>query len=497
MTSTAERRQDLAAGRRSAAAETLLMKALDLEGRAEFEAARRTYRELTLFFPIAPETQWASRRIQETDLLIAEKALYERIHQNAKLVLSRVGMNIAGSPELLYILMQADAVDLDNTEACLVPLKADYVERCLETVPDRLPADPGRNSFGTGGTPPFLKRESDDELRAAGREEFEEIIRAASRWSDVVGMLSAPVRTDHTMTDYDCALLMEREFPGLKMICTQGMSDRETSFLSGKDHWLDGTSLMSSLAPMNSVVSPFIRSVSSGNNLLLLDFSIAGASAPRSPEGLLTLVHAEVLFMMVLAQTLRPGTVCVHGGIPGLMGPGGDLTYSSPVQALVNAAMARLNLWVTGFPSAQSGGSTSLADDLQGAVFESARSRGIMRRCVVHMVRHALGAMGNLTYFSPAKFLEDCRQEAFATREYAAGAAVVPPLHLPADDSALEGIREMAEKGNPMVTDHSLRHVDSFRRWEELASGPEGPLTGAGARPPVLTERLGVQAQLA
>jgi len=44
------------------------------------------------------------------------------------------------------------------------------------------------------------------------------------------------------------------------------------------------------------------------------------------------------------------------------------------------------------------------------------------------------------------------------------------PLYFPGDDEALEGIREVAEKGNPKFADHTLSNVDSFRLWEDIIS---------------------------
>jgi trimethylamine---corrinoid protein Co-methyltransferase len=41
------------------------------------------------------------------------------------------------------------------------------------------------------------------------------------------------------------------------------------------------------------------------------------------------------------------------------------------------------------------------------------------------------------------------------------------PLYFPGDHHALAGIREIAEKGNPKNADHTLKHVDSFRQWED------------------------------
>ena len=260
---------------------------------------------------------------------------------------------------------------------------------------------------------------------------------------------------------------MEAEFSGLKMTTTNGMSDEEATFLKGKEHWVDGTSLITSFAPMETMVEPFLRSARIGNNLLLLDLTIAGMSGSGSPEALLTQIHAQVLFMMVVAQTVNPGISCMHGGIPGILETG-DLSYSSPYQTLINAAMARVNLWITKFPSAQSGGSTSLIELTPQAVSESELSRNSLRKYGVHIVRHAMGVLGSLNFFSLEKFVEDCNRERQAKQIF----TDIPkdkgiiPLYFPADDKSMEGLREIVEKGNPRNADHTLQHVDSFRLWE-------------------------------
>jgi trimethylamine--corrinoid protein Co-methyltransferase len=416
------------------------------------------------------EAEIARQRLEDMDRLIVEKELYARVDRNARMLLSSIGMNLTESPLILKLLLDADAIDLNNDSAPLVPLRPEHVERCLDLAPREFPGDPGPNTFGTGGTPPFYQSEGEELLRPALRPEFEEIVHIAAKWSSVVDIFSVPVQTEKSMTDYDCALSMDKGFPGLKMISTRKMDSSQSSYLSGKNDWLDGTSLISGFTPMSNMVAPFMRSAGNGSNLLLLDLSIAGANAPHSPEALLTFIHAQVLFMMVLVQTVRPGTVCVHGGIPGIIGRGGNITYSSPVQWLLNEAMARLNLWVTGLPSAQSGGSTSVSDDLQQAVEESRHSRNKIRRYGAHMIRHAFGALGNLQFFNPLKFEEDCRSEAEAKRcidKNAIGEISVLPLHFPADDLAMEAIFEFARKGNPRLTDHTLKNVDVFRQWEE------------------------------
>ncbi len=444
--------------------------ALSLEVGYDFERAKKIYRALRNDQKNAALLHHVKNRLNEIDELIAEKRIYERIHRNAKRVLNEIGIDISQHPALMEILMAADAIDFERATALFIPLKTDYIERCLEIVPREMRFDPGPNAFGTGATPPFLKRCDNDELRPASKDEFLQIVAEAGRHEDVVKIFSLPVATERSIRGVDVAQMMEKGFRGLKMTASCYMDDDEAGFLTGKDHWLDGTSLVTSLGVMTSMIDPFLRSVRLGNNLLLLDLTIAGVSGPQSPEALLTQIHAQILFMMVLAQTLSPGVTCIHGGIPDVVGPDGDLSYSSPSQPLLNAAMARLNLWVTGFPSAQSGGSTSLKEVGRAAIEESERSRNTLREYGVHIVRHAMGALGSLNFFSLEKFIEDCKAERLAhkrLRETTSSFGILP-LYFPADDETFEGIREIADKGNPKYADHTLKNVDAFIKWEEV-----------------------------
>ena len=461
----------------SASSLDILLSALIRERWTDFEGARQIYLKLISVRPRSREAQIARKRLAVLDVLVAEKELYARVDHNARKVLSCIGMNISDSPKILKILLDADAIDFNNDTAPLAPLKPDYVEHCLSLVPREFSGDPGPNTFGTGGTPPFYQSgNGDDLLRPASRSEFENIVHVAATWSGVVDIFSVPVKTERSMSDYDCALSMEKGFPGLKMISTQKMTNEQTDHFKGRDDWLDGTSLMTSFRPMSNMVDPFLRSAASGNNLLLLDLSIAGASGPVTPESLLTFIHAQILFMMILVQTVKPGTVCVHGGIPGVVSQDGDISYSNPVQWLLNEAMARLNLWVAGFPSAQSGGSTSVSQDLHQAIEESKNSRNKLRRYGAHMVRHAFGALGNLQFFNRHKFEEDCKAETEARKTIdrnAIGEISVLPLFIPSDEHALEAIFELTTKGSPKITDHSLRNVDVFRKWQERIAREE------------------------
>lgn len=451
-------------------ADETFCKGIFLEKDAQFEEAKAIYKDL--FRHITDETllkkiRW---RMEDIDDLIAEKSVYRRIDENAKRVLTEIGLNISGNPLLMDLLMEADAVDFNNETAIFIPLKRDYIDHCLEQVPRKMPGDPGMNTFGTGATSPFLKRVGDEELRPANREEYIKIIQTVGEQLDVVGIFSLPVACDKSISLFEIAQLMEKTYQGLKMITTNSMNDGEVSFLKDKNHWVDGTSLVTSLAPMNNMVDPFLRSARTGNNLLLIDQSIAGVSGPGSPESFLTQNHAQVIFMMVIAQTVNPGISCIHCGIPSVVDAGGNISYSSPHQTFINAALARVNTWITGFPSAQTGGSTSLSDVTPKALIDSELSRNALRKYGVHIIRHAMGALGSLNFFSLEKFLEDCERERRSKTIFDAITKDkgLIPMYFPSDFQALAGIREIAEKGNPKDADHTLKNVDSFRQWENI-----------------------------
>lgn len=452
-------------------------KGIRLENEAQFDKAKVIYEDL--LGHVADETllEKVRCRMEDIDDLIAEKAVYRRIDENAKRVLTEVGINITDNQPLMDLLAETDAIDFDNETALFIPLKRDYIDRCLEMVPREFPGDPGMNTFGTGATSPFLKRAGDDELRPANREEHKKIIRTAAEQQDIVGIFSLPVACDKSTSLFEIAQLMEKRFQGLKMTTTNTMGDDEVTFLKGKEDWVDGACLISSLAPMNNLVVPFLRSARIGNNLLMIDQSIAGISAPASPEAFLLQVHAQVIFMMVVAQTVNPGIACIHCGIPCVVDAGGNLAYSSPQQTFINAAMARVNTWITKLPSAQTGGSTSLPDVTSQALLDSELSRNTLRKYGVHIVRHAMGALGNLNFFSLKKFLEDCERERRSRKIFDAMPKEmgVMPMLFPADDHALEGIREIAEKGNPKNADHTLTNVDSFRQWEDTLRQAANP----------------------
>jgi trimethylamine--corrinoid protein Co-methyltransferase len=245
--------------------------AVDFETNYEFQKAKKYYTELAKEYPQSPEGAIAGDRIEDMNLLSREKRLYKKIDRDARRIISEIGIDISDSPELMKILMEADAIDFDNEKALYVPLREEYIEECIDMAPTDLEEDPGENAFGVGATPPFLLRPGRDDLLPATKDEFEEICRMADNFKDSIGIFSVPVATDKSISDLECAKMMEKYFSDLKMTFSKNMSDEELKFFHGKEDWLDGTSLITSMTFMPSMVKPFIRSIKNCNNVLLLD----------------------------------------------------------------------------------------------------------------------------------------------------------------------------------------------------------------------------------
>jgi len=124
----------------------LFATALTDEANFEFESARQSYSEIAAHALDSPEAKISQERLAAVDTLIKEKQIYQRIDENAKRVLTDIGVNIASTPRLMDILMEADAVDFESETAVAIPLKRDYIEACLEKVPKK---DQGVGNTGT------------------------------------------------------------------------------------------------------------------------------------------------------------------------------------------------------------------------------------------------------------------------------------------------------------------------------------------------------------
>jgi trimethylamine--corrinoid protein Co-methyltransferase len=245
-------------------------------------------------------------------------------------------------------------------------------------------------------------------------------------------------------------------------------ADDSVKWFGDRDDWHDSIcGLKSPLSCMDNMMDCLVRSAESGNSLRLTTMPLAGRTAPQSPEGCIIINQCEVLFMLAVAQTVHPGMVCMFGGMPCPTKPNGDLAYSEDAMNMLNVAVSRLNMWITGLPTVQSGGSTEVKDPGAQALADGMRGKRILTEFGVHNARHCFGVLDNLNFFSLEAFVQDCESYRQYVKEKE-NSFVLKPLYTPEDPKAFEVISNVAS-GDYHVDYHTTANITAFDDWSRLA----------------------------
>jgi len=316
-------------------------------------------------------------RSESRDAWIAEKQTYERIHSTTKTILAEVGVETKN--EAVIELLEATGLAGYDSTVSRIYLLPELIDRSLDSAAKTFVGDEGPNTLGIGGIPPFLYREGDQYPMPATYDELEHLVRVVGENLDVVRFLSQPVKV-HKGDPLKCNRMMDQLKDCIKITCSAYMEGEEAvKWFAGRDDWHDSIcGVKSPLICMDNMMNALIMSARVGNNLRLTTMPLAGRTAPQTPEACIIITHAEVMFMLAVAQTVNPGMLCMFGGMPCTTKPDGDLAYSQDAINLLNVAVARLNMWVTGLPSVQSGGSTEEELPNAQALKDGVRGRKIL-----------------------------------------------------------------------------------------------------------------------
>ena len=406
--------------------------------------------------------------------LMAELETYKRIQELTKRVLSEVGIETR-NPRVIEILENTGLAAYDSTTA-RIHILPDLIDQALDTAPKTFSGDEGMNTLGIGGIPPFLYREDDEFPMPASYDELERVIRMVGENLDVVRFLSQPVKV-HKGNSLECNKIMASLDDCIKVTCSAYMEgDDAVNWFAGRDDWHDSMcGLKSPLSCMDDMMDCLIKSAQAGNNLRLTTMPLAGRTAPQSPEGCMIINQSEVMFMLAVVQTINPGSLCMFGGMPCPTKPNGDLAYSHDSMDMLNVAVSRVNTWVTGLPSVQSGGSTEQKDPNAQALADGMRGKKILSSFGVHNARHCFGVLDNLNFFSEEAFAKDCE----SYREYRKeknGEFVLKPIYTPEDSKAFEVISNVAS-GDYHVDYHTTANISAFEDWAVFAES-KGVLPG-------------------
>jgi len=393
-----------------------------------------------------------------------EKQTYRRIHEITQLVLSEIGVETKNK-QIISVLERTGLAGYDGSTGRIY-LLPELIDQSIDSAARTYPGDEGVNTLGIGGIPPFLYRESEPFPLPATYEELAHLIRLINANLDVVRFLSQPVKV-HNGDPLKCNQMMDQIRDCLKVTCSAYMDNEDAvKWFSGRDDWHDSIcGIRSPLICMDDMMDALVKSAQAGNNLRLTTMPLAGRTVPQTPEACIIITHAEVMFMLAVAQTVNPGILCMHGGMPCPTRPDGNLAYSHDAMDLLNVAVARLNMWLTGLPTVQSGGSTEEKEPGRKALADGIRGRYILCDFGVHNARHCFGALDNLNFFSEAAFIKDCE----AQRQYQknnAGHTALKPLYIPKDDQAFDVIRRIGS-GDYYTDYHTTANISVYDQWVE------------------------------
>jgi len=217
-----------------------------------------------------------------------------------------------------------------------------------------------------------------------------------------------------------------------------------------------------------------INFAKAGQVLIITPFTLAGAMAPVTVAGALTLAHAEALAGLTLAQIVRPGAPIVYGSFTSNVDmKSGSPAFGTPEYVKASFGAGQLARHI-GIPWRSSNATASNTPDAQAA-YESQMSLwgALMGGC--NFVLHAAGWLESGLSTSYEKFILDVEMlQMFAE--------VFQPLAATPAELALEAIAEVGPSGHffgcahtmeryrsafyaPMVSDWS-----NFGQWTENGS---------------------------
>ena len=197
--------------------------------------------------------------------------------------------------------------------------------------------------------------------------------------------------------------------------------------------------------PMGNGIMEF---AAAGQVFIITPFTLAGAMAPVTVAGALTLAHAEALAGIVLSQIVRPGAPLIYGSFTSNVDmKSGSPAFGTPeyVKSSLGAGQMARHL---GVPWRSSNATASNTPDAQAA-YESQMSLwgAMMGGC--NFLLHAAGWLESGLTTSYEKFMLDIEMLQMM-------AEVFQPLGATVDDLALEAIAEVGPGGHFFGCAHTM-----------------------------------------
>ncbi len=242
--------------------------------------------------------------------------LLEKIHADALRVLEEVGVKCV-SKEVRQIFEDTGLAAFDEGSGHIHVL-APLIEQVLATAPKRdqywIPED----SFGVGGTAPFLYDDQTGELVEPTFAHLARIARIVDE-ADVIQFMARGVLIKNQEVRVMNTIVENCHKPIYVAAVTDEGIERALAIHKTRGNITVQFSIINSpLNVIESMIDPFLSCVRKGIPIYVSTMPMAGLSGPYSMSGLVTLTHAEALFGITLTQLINPGLMVVHAGLPSI-----------------------------------------------------------------------------------------------------------------------------------------------------------------------------------
>ena len=288
------------------------------------------------------------------------------VHARSLDVLSRAGVRV-DSPRALEVLRGADGVrplSGSSEGENRVVFDAELVEWAIGRAPPTVDVygrggdlafrlGEERARFGVGATNLFYQDPSTDALERFSREHMAVSTRLGHGLANIDMISTIGVVQDYPPETADLYATLEMVAnttkPLVMLISGDGLLSPALDLL---ETLTPGLEEKPSVIPYLNPVTPLIinegtaeklmATVERGLPVIYSNYSMAGMSTPITAAGTLTLLNAELLAGLVLAQLIRPGTPVILGSLPAFFDMKTLQDFFDPHSMLLNLACAEM-----------------------------------------------------------------------------------------------------------------------------------------------------------
>lgn len=379
--------------------------------------------------------------------------LLDLIHKDALRVLEEVGVRVE-SQRVRQIFEDTGMAAYDE-ETRHLHILSPLIEQTLSTAPKRDQYWIPENSFGIGGTAPFVYDDTTRDLIPPTFEHLKKIATIANE-ADVVNFMARGVLLKGEEVKVLDTIIEHCDKPIYAAVITEKGIARAKEIVNTRGKLTIQFSIINSpLNLINSMMDSFFSCVENKIPIYVSTMPMAGLSAPYSMSGLLTLTHAEGLFGVALTQLINPGVTVVHAGLPSIANIQKNYSVDLAMVShnVANLLQDKINRKL-GLPSIQTACTTSQDHPNQRAEQDAVNGFSIMKKYGFHHMRHCFGFLRELISFSIAKL----ERHIDLCRETTPGQA--PDFTLePYDTEGFDCIARNSSNPNYMRDDHTLRNT--------------------------------------